>query len=90
MTYFENESTSKFNPFKCEVYLNNVKTLNLNVTQTHDASIVHIKPPVPSGEIITAYPGMCRSIRIHCTGKNAESFDVYLERSPALCCALKD
>jgi hypothetical protein len=53
-------------------------------------SIVHNELSVLSGEIITAYPGMNRSIGIHCTGKNAVFFDVYLERSPAVCCALKD
>jgi hypothetical protein len=53
-------------------------------------SIIHIELSVLSGEIITAYPGMNRILGIHCTGKNAVFFDVYLKRSPAVCCALKD
>ena len=39
MAYFENESIYKFNPFKSEVYLNNVKTLSLNLT--HNTRYVH-------------------------------------------------
>jgi len=53
-------------------------------------SIVHIELSALSGEIITAYSGMNPSIGIHYTGKYAVFFYVYLERSPAVCCALKD
>ena len=32
MPDLENESASKLNAFNCEIYLNNVKTLSLNLT----------------------------------------------------------
>jgi len=52
-------------------------------------TIVHITLSLLSGEIFAAYPGMNRSIRIY-YWKNAEFFDVNVERSRDVCCALKD
>jgi hypothetical protein len=90
MTYLENESTFKFSSFKREVYVNNTKTLGLNLTDntryvhhTHEAVIV-----VWGNNYCVSWNEPKHKNTLY--WKKAEFFDVNLERSPAVCCALKD
>jgi len=90
MPDLENESTSKLNAFNCEIYLNNVKSFSLNLTDK------------PRHGLRTHYSGIAVWGNIYSISwnepkhknilywKNAKFFDVNVERSCAVCCALKD